>query len=467
MKKTIVKSTIISFVIFILAAASIISCKGGKSAAPSEEEKVLELSRRIMEMRKQVDSVKELESSVGAMEKEIISINENLKKRDPVAAAVNAISFAHVTVVQIPEILDSKRKISCVEFGYVGFRVAGLMDDLMNVFENIRSSSELEIETAEIAFGELPDLTTLSVIASYPTAIDIGESLVATSENSPTTEESQIATQEDKVKKLEKILNALSLELKKKDALEKRRKELEEALKVFENRQNDIPDMSHFIRNLPVRWPIGLPALKTIKIQQNVISIWTQGYLDEINPFILETYEELSKVASPAVLNFNPLIPNIDGKNLEEKLENGKIILSWKGLPVYSTPAEDVLTMVKTTNTIYIITPQEKISGEKRAPASPVRSIRAVAVVSRATLWEKFLNGARISNIILNSSGGLLYADAEKIFCLNAETGEKLGETALQGRILELAVGANDKLIVKTKKEDDSQAWVTIQAPCR
>lgn len=425
------------------------------------------MSSQIMEARKQAEGIRELESAVATMEEELIAINAQLKKQDPASVAVNAISFAHVTVVQVPEILDYKLKTPYLEFGYVTFRVAGLMDDLINVYENVLSSSDLKMETAEITFGELPELTTLSVIASYPTSILVGESPLTTAENQLTTVESSIATQEDKIKRLEKILGALSFELKKKDKLEKRRSELENALKAFELWQEETPNLSRFIRNLPVRWPIGLPAIKSVKIQQNIISIWTQGYLDEINPFILETYEELAKSASPAILNFNPMLANLNGKNLEEKRENGKIVLSLKGLPVYTIQADDVLSMVRTPNMIYILTPQEKNSESRETANAAVHSIRAVALISRAKLWEKILNGAQITNIVLNSTGGLLYASGEKVFCLNAETGDELGRTAIDGEAQELALGASDKLIVKAKKKDGSQSWITLQAPCK
>ncbi len=123
--------------------------------------------------------------------------------------------------------------------------------------------------------------------------------------------------------------------------------------------------------------------------------------------------------------------------------------------------------MVRTPNMIYILTPQQKNSENKESTNTAVHSIRAVALTSRTKLWEKILNGAQITNIVLNSTGGLLYASGEKVFCLNAETGDELGRTAIDGEAQELALGASDKLIVKIKKKDGSQSWVTLQAPCK
>lgn len=466
MKNTFAESAIFFVMAFVAMIMVSLSCKDRRTTTQGEEELILELSGKIIEVRKQAEGIKELEIAVATMEEELTTINEELKKRDPASAAVNAISFSHVTVLQVPEILDFKNKTPYLELGYVSFRVAGLIDDLITVFENVRSSSEIKMETAEISFSDLPELTTLSVIASYPISITIGENQATTAKSPVVTEEAATVTEENKIKKLEKILSALSSEVKKKEKLEKRREELENALKNFEVWREETPQLSHFIRKLPIRWPVGLPPIKSVKIQQNVISIWTQGYLEEITPFILETYEELSKSAYPALLNFNPMIPNLESKNLEERKENDRIILSWKGLPVYSIQSDEVLTMVRGGNNIYIVTPEGK-AGDKKTSSSLVRSIRAVAIVSRAKLWEKILGGARTTNILLNSSGGLLYAVGERVFCLNAETGEELGIIAISGKALEIALGADDKLIVKTKKKDGSQNWISIQGPCK
>lgn len=467
------KNLIIPFLVFSLQFSNI-SCSGKDGDADPNAARRKQLAGEIEKLRSEVGDFDAAEFDAQETENTARDLERKWSRFDPRRLADTIVGFQRVEVLQIPEKKEQTLKKGPLTIGFIETRIQGEWNELIGVASGIENTSELGLWRLDITLESISEETTMILVASYPADVEFGESPFSTEEASDLfgddEEVTELATAEADIESLEKELKELKEEKDRKAAFEKRKEEVDSAIRELDNWSNSREHPSDFLRDLPVRWPIGIPGLKHVSFYNGVLTFTTYGLLDEVSKFLLEFRNELSGIAGPFVLNFNPMIKGLDGRNIESHRSDGEIVYEWKGLPVLELKVAETSSVAFDKDSAFIVvpidasTPEKSFEGGEWSP-SPAKCIRAVRLAGRETAWESDISGEwPVTNIVTDASGSILYGMGKSVFYLSPDTGETIKSVEIPGEAMEMAVGAWGRILVRIRKSDGSEGWVAVGA---
>jgi|GEM_PF-5173446 len=459
--------------VFLVALAFLTpACKQKAKSGDLFEKQIQALSDKVIAARKEIAGLETLEGDVENLENRVNDIRNELEGQNARDRATGALAVHHVAVMEVPDILPDVRKVGPLKLGFISMRIRAPWEEAVAVVAELESYSELAIDSVELTPDTLSTDVTAIIAMTYAADISSGEAQISTEEITLPLGAPPHATPEYRVAELEKMLTTLQQLKMRRIALEKKRDALNGALDAYENWEKTKPRPSLFLKGLSARWPIGIPTLSKVVAHSGIITVYTNGQISEISPFLLEFLKEIKSLAAPFEINLNPLIGNmLDGRSLDLSERNGKVEFSWKELPVLDLPSSSVLSLARGRDKIYYVTPlrpatfEEGLKSRKWSPR-PARSLRAVIIESREMAWEMpFSPPQEITNLIIEPKGRLVYGSGKSLYFLSPENGKTALSLPLEADALEIALGAWDRLIVRCRRGDGKEEWITITLP--
>lgn len=435
--------------IVISAIVTLISVTACNDEAPqiSDETRIAELARKVNSARAEVADMEQLVAEVKGLEDRLVMFSENMDQKDGRDRVTAILAVNPVKVLRIPDYIDETIVTGPLKLKLVEMKIAADWNESLRIMLGIENSWDLSIHRLNFRLHTLDGGGTATFVVSSPEEIVLEESVVPT-EEIELVEPPSGANSLDKIAALEKLLEGLEKKKIKYDVLKKRKSGINAAFEALEQWRDSRPRPFNFLIDLPLRWPIGIPELKRVELEGNIISLYGDGTLDEVSPFLLEFHEHLKEWALPFTVNISPLLgDSIDGREMTVNRVGDRLLLEWEGFPVLDLPAAEISSVALDTESVYLLLSSETVTHEESLGdswiPSPARAIKAINIRSGGVIWEISVEGdGPVTNIILDQEGRLIYAQGNTANILSTETGEKLGTVELKGHALEMVSGA-------------------------